>query len=516
MNNKHKNSQGWRQGAACAVAMALVGTTIPACQSAYPMEDAPIVEGEEIGHIRSEVNVAGCTCPTKGNCAALSYSDKPADGIYYITSYGGGNETQPQACPGMPMADGKWAYIANLARFGCGTKVKIEANGKSCIAQVADCGPNRCVEDAASFNNCKTHFPIIDASPLITKYLYGSTSAGWSDKWKVKVTEVAASTPIGCPGGGSEGSGGSGGGSGGSSGGSSGTSGKTGSGGSSNQCEKDSDCGGGNAKCDKSSSPFRCVTRKELGESCSTDQECHGGLSGTQRICHKGVCSDACRGNNDNFDCLAPSTCEIPQGQQIGKCKTEGCILEYPSVSILGIPTPARVSYSYTSRGCSEAPSCVIDINNILDAKTRQKLSYKTVKLSPNFSLSELTHQSAASSPYVYVDPEFVRRLQATRDSYGAPMHVNSGYRSPIHQNKVCMGMCGKPSCPGTCAQCSNHMGGQAVDLQHSSPKCSLAKKSCNPGEMHLIFNEKAGGDHLHIDIGPNNPVCSYKAISCP
>jgi hypothetical protein len=59
-------------------------------------------------------------------------------------------------------------------------------------------------------------------------------------------------------------------------------------------------------------------------------------------------------------------------------------------------------------------------------------------------------------------------------------------------------------------------MGGQAVDLKHSSPKCSLAKKSCNPGKMHLIYNELAGGDHLHIDIGSSNPVCSYKSISCP
>jgi uncharacterized membrane protein YgcG len=524
MSSKHDQRNGWRRIAALAAVMALVGAATPACQGEAE-EGSPRAddtgEGEELGRISSEVKVGGCTCPTKGNCAALSYSDKPADGIYYITSYGGGNEVQPQACPGMPLADGKWAYIADLARFGCGTKVKIEANGKSCIAQVADCGPNRCVEDAASYNSCKTHFPIIDASPFITKYLFNSASAGWSDKWKVKVTEVPASTPIGCPGGGSGGSGGSSGsggsgGSGGASGGSGGSAGKAGSAGSGNQCDKDSDCGGGKAKCDKSSSPFRCVTRKELGESCGSDQECHGGISGTQRICDKGVCTDACRGNNENFDCPAPGKCEIPQGQQLGKCKTEGCILEYPSVSIIGIPAPARVTQSYSGRGCSGAPSCVIDINNIIDARTRQKLSYNTVKLSPNFSLRELTHQSAASSPYVYVDPEFIKRLQATRESYGSAMYVNSGYRSPIHQNKVCMGMCGKSSCPGTCAQCSNHMGGQAVDLKHSSPKCSLAKKSCNPGKMHLIFNEKAGGDHLHIDIGPSNPVCSYKSISCP
>jgi hypothetical protein len=191
-------------------------------------------------------------------------------------------------------------------------------------------------------------------------------------------------------------------------------------------------------------------------------------------------------------------------------------VLNYPSVSIIGIPAPKAVKDSYKNRGCSGQPACVIDVNNIVDAKTRQKLSFKTVKLSPNFSLSEMSHQSANSSPYVYVDPEFIKRLQATRESYGSSMTVTSGYRSPIHQDKVCRRMCGKSSCSGTCAKCSNHMDGKAADLKHSSPKCSLAKKSCNPGKMHLIFNEKAGGDHLHIDIGPANPVCAYKSISCP
>lgn len=510
--------KGLRRVWVLATTALMVGFATPACQTEgeFQSSNPETVSGEEdLGRISSEAKVGGCSCPTKGNCAALSYSDKPSDGIYYITSYGGGNETQPQACPGMAMADGKWAYIADLARFGCGTKVKIEANGKSCIAQVADCGPNRCVEDAAAQNSCQTHFPIIDASPLITKYLHGTTSAGWSDKFKIKVTEVSSSTPIGCPGGGDSGSGGSNSGSGGSSSGGS-ASGSSGSGGASAKtCDKDSDCGGGKAKCDKSSAPFRCVTRKELGESCGSDQDCHGGLSGTSRVCEGGVCTDACRTDNDDFDCAAAEKCEAEKGKKLGHCKPSGCVLEYPSVSIVGISTPARVSQSYKSRGCSGVPACVIDVNNIIDAKTKKKLSFKTVRLSKDFSLYQMTHQSSTSSPYVYVDPQFIKQLQATRDGYGSNITVNSGYRSPIHQNKICMGICKKASCPGKCARCSDHMGGQAVDLKHSSPKCSLAKKSCDPGKMHLIFNELAGGDHLHIDIGSNNGVCRYKSISC-
>ena len=54
-------------------------------------------------------------------------------------------------------------------------------------------------------------------------------------------------------------------------------------------------------------------------------------------------------------------------------------------------------------------------------------------------------------------------------------------------------------------------MGGQAADLKHSSPKCALGKQSCVAGKMHLIYNEPYGGDHLHIDIGPKNRVCTYK-----
>jgi hypothetical protein len=284
--------------------------------------------------------------------------------------------------------------------------------------------------------------------------------------------------------------------------------------GQSNACERDSDCSGANAKCDKSSTPFRCVNRKELGQSCSNDQECHGGLRGTQRICHQNVCTDACR-RNSTFDCPTPGRCEAPQGQQIGTCRTEGCTLNYPSVSIVGIPTPQDVRNSYTTRGCGGQPACMIDTNNIINAANGQRLAYNTVRLSPSITLREMSHQSANSSPYVYVDPEFVRRLQAIRDAHGS-MTITSGFRSPIHQNNVCRRMCGQSFCSGTCAKCSNHMDGKAADLQHSSPKCALARKSCNPGRMHLIFNELAGGDHLHIDIGPANPVCRYKDISCP
>jgi MYXO-CTERM domain-containing protein len=156
------------------------------------------VEEEEIAVSAMPLTVGGCTCPTSGSCSALSYSDIPADNTYYVTTFGGGSDTQGMACGGT--ADGTWAYVADSARFGCGTKLIISAGGKQCVAQVADCGPNRCVEDAASYSGCTSHFPIIDASPLITKYLLGMSGVGWSDKQAVTAVVAPASATLGCPG----------------------------------------------------------------------------------------------------------------------------------------------------------------------------------------------------------------------------------------------------------------------------------------------------------------------------
>jgi len=171
----------------CALALVLV-----ACAPA-PVEDELLVLARQ-----AALTVGGCTCPTSGSCSAVSYGDIPADNKYYVTTFGGGSDTQGMACGGT--ADGTWAYVADSARFGCGALLVISAGGKQCVAKVADCGPNRCVEDAASYSGCASHFPIIDASPLITKYLLGLSGVGWSDKEIVTATLAPAGSSIGCPG----------------------------------------------------------------------------------------------------------------------------------------------------------------------------------------------------------------------------------------------------------------------------------------------------------------------------
>jgi hypothetical protein len=485
--------------------VALVGSlAMPACQA--QVDGGP--DGEQIRQ-SSEKLVGGCAC-SGGKCSSASFGDVPADGKYYVTSFGGGSDTQPMQCSGAGVADGTWAYIADRSRFGCGTKVKMTANGKSCITLVGDCGPNRCVEEAASGDkSCQSHKPVIDASPFITKYLFGTSSAGWSDHFAATATTVSSDAEIGCPGSETATSGGDGG----SGGGEAGAAGSAGAGGTGpkNECEKNSDCQGEKAICDKSLQVFKCVTRKEQGDTCSSDKDCHGDVGGTSRICVSNLCTDGCR---TDFDCDTSSTCDAKRGAT-GHCASLSgeCVFDYPSVSIRGMAAPAVFRNSY--KGCSASPSCVIDANNITDAKTNKKLTFKMVQLSPHFSLYDMAHTTIATSPYIYVDPQMIKDLEATRVAYGSTMTVNSGYRSPLHQQHICQGICGASSCPHTCAKCSNHSSGNAVDLKHSSPKCALGSKACNPGKFHLIYNEKAGGDHLHIDLGSQNPVCAYKAFSC-
>lgn len=544
---------------------------------------------EELVGDRSEAAVRGCTCPGKGKCSDLSYSDIPADNKYIITTFAEGG---PMGCSTATKktADGTWAYIADSARFGCGAKVRVTANGKSCVAEVADCGPNRCVEDAAGApagsanGTCNKHFPIIDASPLITKYLFGASGAGWSDRMMVTTVKVDSSTPIGCgsapaPDPNAErecskdsdcnhntsGTGvvcdpakykcvdgcrrdadcGSGATCSSNDGktlgkcsdnkpelGSSCSSDKDCSGGKEGSaricdpktktcatgCNKNEDCGGGSggdakSYCDKSLSPYTCVTRKELGDDCSSDKDCHGSVDGTQRVCSKTTkkCIDACYADSD---CGASSRCDT----NTNKCVTVAgeCVLNYPLVSIQGIKVPASVKNEYSARGCAMPFQCVIDANNIKDAKTGKTLSYNQVKLSEHFTLRELTATSVARSPYIYVGPELITHLELWRNGYGKAININSGFRSAAHQKATCMSMCGKASCSGTCALCSNHMSGMAVDTKHSNPKCALAGTACKPGKFDFIYNEKSGGDHLHVEMKTTHPAqCLFQDISC-
>ena len=56
------------------------------------------------------------------------------------------------------------------------------------------------------------------------------------------------------------------------------------------------------------------------------------------------------------------------------------------------------------------------------------------IKLTKNFSLHEFESPDTGE---VVLDPELVTKLQALRDKLGRPVIVNSGYRTPEHNNAV-------------------------------------------------------------------------------
>ena len=121
-------------------------------------------------------------------CHGQASTSIPSDGLYDLTSFGGPGDEQSMSCGGK--ADGKGWYAASRQRYGCGTKLMVEANGTCVVLAALDYGPDVCVENAA-------HSPILDVSPAASKILFNSSSAGWSDHFAVTVTEVGASTPLG-------------------------------------------------------------------------------------------------------------------------------------------------------------------------------------------------------------------------------------------------------------------------------------------------------------------------------
>lgn len=100
----------------------------------------------------------------------------PVDQSYVLTTFGGPGDAQPVACAGAADADGTWYYAAGAQRFACGSRVRlVDADRTACvIVEVADIGPNACVEEAAQR-------PIWDVSPLAAEHLVGSSAVGWSE-----------------------------------------------------------------------------------------------------------------------------------------------------------------------------------------------------------------------------------------------------------------------------------------------------------------------------------------------
>lgn len=121
-------------------------------------------------------------------CHGVASSTVPSNGQYVLTTFGEPGDEQAMSCGGY--ADGSTWYAASRQRYGCGGRIKIEANGKCAVVATKDYGPDVCVERAAGM-------PIIDASPKVSRLLFGEAEVGWSDRRVVHVTEVADTTPLG-------------------------------------------------------------------------------------------------------------------------------------------------------------------------------------------------------------------------------------------------------------------------------------------------------------------------------
>lgn len=122
-------------------------------------------------------------------CDGKASSTLPFSGAYTLTTFGGPGESQPVACGGSTR-HGTWYYAASSQRYGCGSRIRLTANGRCVVAQTADYGPDVCVERAAQG-------PVLDASPLVAQALFGTAQLGWSERRRVTVTRVSRTTPLG-------------------------------------------------------------------------------------------------------------------------------------------------------------------------------------------------------------------------------------------------------------------------------------------------------------------------------
>jgi hypothetical protein len=216
-------------------------------------------------------------------CHGTASTSIPSNGLYDLTTFGGPGDSQPVACGGST-EDGTWWYAASSQRFGCGARLRIEANGKCVVAQVADYGPDACVERAAGR-------PIIDASPLVSRALFNEGELGWSDRAGIEVTEVAKSTPLGvCQIGSS-------------------TSSSSSSSSSSATTSSTTTGAGGNGGSSGNGGSGGDTTSASTGGGtpCTSDGDCNPGDDGSGMICTNRVCVPGC---HHSYQCPGITTCQ--------------------------------------------------------------------------------------------------------------------------------------------------------------------------------------------------------------
>ena len=129
---------------------------------------------------------------------------------------------------------------------------------------------------------------------------------------------------------------------------------------------------------------------------------------------------------------------------------------------------------------------------------------YGDSQISDNFKLKEFKSKDGAQ--YLRLSPYLVQCLQATRDSLGTGLTINSGYRTPSHN--VAVGG----------ATRSMHQSGTAADVSKPSSVDILAFADELICECRELFKEQGndiglglGVNYIHVDMRKNFGAWIYK-----
>ena len=84
-------------------------------------------------------------------------------------------------------------------------------------------------------------------------------------------------------------------------------------------------------------------------------------------------------------------------------------------------------------------PKCFLDVSALKNPVTGETYNIN-VQVAAHFQLSELvgTEVDQGYGNFVLVNPNAVAALEKFRVSAGKPVIINSGFRSPKHQEDVC------------------------------------------------------------------------------
>ena len=215
---------------------------------------------------------------------------------YGVTTFGGPGDYQTLACGGNSRTSQEW-YVASSQRYGCHVHLRLEANGKCVVVQTEDAGP-------ASYVESRAGIAVLDSSPAVGTYLFGTSGLGYSDlahhpgKYTVKATVTSAALgpcsassnpPVKPPVA------------------DAGSSTDPGSGtGTTTDAGSSTGDDGDDAGSDPGTNPVMNPGSTSSGTPCSNDGQCNPGGDGAGQICVSNVCVDGC---NADWQCPGNTSC---------------------------------------------------------------------------------------------------------------------------------------------------------------------------------------------------------------